>query len=102
MEVYLLFDPERDLHKIGVSTDAVRRQRQLQTGNGGLLTLVERYTSTRAARIERSLHRFYQDHQCLGEWFSLPAGEVAGFRARCLFFEQFHQAQDAAHDIEDF
>lgn len=101
MEVYLIHDPGRDLHKIGVSTDPVRRLRQLQTGNGQQLTLVERYPTHRAIRVESSLHVFYRVNAVLGEWFDLPAGAVADFLARCAFFDGYHARREPRyHDYE--
>lgn len=96
MELYLLHDRDRDLHKIGLSVDPVRRQRQLQTGNGGLLGLVARYPTARASCIEASLHAYYSVSRKQGEWFDLEAGEARLFLERCAFFERYHQAAEQA------
>lgn len=102
MEIYLIHDRERDRHKIGISVDPVRRLRQLQTGNAGLLSLVDHYPTTRARRIESTLHGFYSANREMGEWFDMPAGEVGRFQERCQFFEDFHQRREPAYQLADF
>jgi hypothetical protein len=97
VQVYLIHDASRDLHKIGVSTDPVRRLRQLQTGNAQQLALVACFATGRAHRVENSLHVYHRTSAVLGEWFNLPAGAVADFLKRCAFFDDYHARREPGY-----
>lgn len=100
--VYLVYDRSRDLHKVGVSVDPVRRLRQLQTGNGELLGLVASYLTQHARQVESFLHRFYAQGNTIGEWFNLDAGEPLRFLERCKFFDDFQGRRQPDYQLEDF
>jgi hypothetical protein len=100
VEVYLIHDRVGDRHKIGVSTDPVRRLRQLQTGNATPLDLQGRFATPRARQLESQLHQRYAPHRLAGEWFDLPPGEAAAFRTRCGFYNDFLYRRDAALEAD--
>ncbi len=87
-----MFSPATGQYKVGVSKHPLVRLKQLQTAHGQKLELVEEYhpEGVRATVIESYLHKFYHDNREEGEWFTLNE-EVAGFLARCRFFEKFHK-----------
>ncbi len=99
--VYLVHDPFTDTHKIGVSTDPVRRVRQLSTAHSWPLRLVTTFPSVYAGKIEISLHRYYDRVRLLGEWFDLSSPELADFQHRCQVFHDWHQRRNSDWGLED-
>lgn len=68
--VYVVGDLERDVCKIGVSTDPESRLQSIQQNYPHDL-MVLRLFYGEAQRLESRLHRRYQEHRKNGEWFSL-------------------------------
>lgn len=66
--VYLLYDHERALLKIGFTTRGVaRRQRLIEAASGADLTRVYCFPGTRAD--EAALHGRFGEYRVRGEWF---------------------------------
>lgn len=101
LAVYLLHDPATDTHKIGLSTDPVRRVRQLSTAHSAPLRLVTTFLSAHAAKIENSLHHYYARGRKLGEWFDLTAPELADFEHRCQEFHNWHERRSGGWLLEE-
>jgi hypothetical protein len=99
--VYLIHDPGTDTYKIGISTDPVRRVRQLTTAHSQGLRLLHQYPTRYAAKIERSLHQFHTDTRKLGEWFDLSPTSVREFLMRCRSFEDYYQQQARRFEVDE-
>jgi hypothetical protein len=87
--VYLLCDSGHDkMFKIGTTRGKIdKRIKQLQTGNGSEIFLVDFYETKYPFFIERSLHlRFFNEKQ-VNEWFELSSEDVFNFKEYCQFYE---------------
>lgn len=88
--VYLLCDSGQDnMFKIGVTKSTIeKRIKQLQTGNGSEIFLVDYYKTEHPFYLEKMLHkRFYSDKK-LGEWFELECDKVNSFKDVCKQLEE--------------
>ena len=87
--VYLFCDPSQDLFKIGVTKNLYsKRMKQLQTGNGTELHLVNYYETFYPYRIETFLHNKFHNKREHGEWFRLDINDIISFNETCKEFEQ--------------
>jgi hypothetical protein len=95
--VYLLGDSGQDnTFKIGVTRGSVeKRIRQLQTGNGEEIYLVNFYETDYPFFIERLMHNKFYPKQKRNEWFNLDVEDVVKFRDHCKAFE------DTASSLKD-
>lgn len=95
--VYLLGDSGQDnTFKIGVTRGSVeKRIRQLQTGNGEEIYLVNFYETDYPFFIERLMHDKFYPKQKRNEWFNLDVEDVVKFRDHCKAFE------DTASSLKD-
>lgn len=95
--VYLLGDSGQDnTFKIGVTRGSVeKRIRQLQTGNGEEIYLVNFYETDYPFFIERLMHNKFYPKQKRNEWFNLDVEDVVKFREHCKAFE------DTASSLKD-
>ena len=66
-----------DFVKVGISSDANWRLTQLQVGCPYELRLLARFTTQHATRDEARLHALWKRYELRGEWFNVPAGELA-------------------------
>jgi len=71
--LYLMYAPLTTFHKIGVSSDPIRRTREVANASGLQVMLLSTVHVTDRETAERELHelfaRYRVDH---GEWFKLP------------------------------
>lgn len=88
--VYLLGDTGQDnVFKIGMTRgDVKKRIKQLQTGNGEEIYLVNFYETEYPFFIERSLHLKYCPKQKRNEWFTLECDDIVNFKKHCLEIEE--------------
>ena len=87
--VYLFCDPSQDLYKIGVTKNLYsKRMKQLQTGNGSELHLVNYQETFYPYRIETFLHNKSNNKGEHGEWFRLDINYIISFKETCKEFEQ--------------
>lgn len=95
--VYLLGDSGQDnTFKIGITRGKIeKRIKQLQTGNGEQIYLVNYYETDYPFFLERSLHLKFYPKQKLNEWFNLNVDDVIKFKEHCKFFE------DTARTLEE-
>ena len=85
--VYLIQSVESGKYKIGVSQQPTKRVKQLQTGSGEKLKLVETFKSPYYNKIEANLHNRYSYLKASGEWFDLTLKEEVSFRKDCQRIE---------------
>ena len=93
--LYILFISELNVCKIGISENVEKRIKQLQTGCPFKIDVVKKYESPMSSRIEKILHRQYQnrkvdenEYNLMGEWFNLTIGEVLDFEENCMEIEK--------------
>jgi len=93
--IYLLFIPELNLSKIGVSKNVKQRIKQLQTGCPYQINLVKSYQTSLPHKIEKILHRHFgiykvdsSDYNLTGEWFNLEINSIINFVEICSEFEK--------------
>lgn len=86
--VYLICDSTQDLFKIGVTKNLYnKRMKQLQTGNGTELHLVNYHQTYYPYRIEQLLHNNFHHKREHGEWFRLDIEDISSFKDLCQEFE---------------
>lgn len=71
--VYVIQDVETHRLKIGISSDPVRRLKQLQTGSSGLLRIVAAKEAPNRFKDESIVHNACSQHRLHGEWFEPDA-----------------------------
>jgi hypothetical protein len=93
-EIYLMFVPELNICKIGLSNNSKKRIKQLQTGCPYQINLAKIYRTELAAKVEKILHRHFrtrkvdqQDYNLTGEWFRLDIDQIINFEQMCKEFE---------------
>ena len=79
--IYLLFNKETGLTKIGITTNIKERKRSLQNSCGTKLellacALMEPDYSPMAAEIEKYLHECFSEKRKVGEWFNLSVRDI--------------------------
>lgn len=88
MFVYLLSDNFLK-YKIGGSKHPKKRLKELQTGNGEVLSLIKTYKSEKYYKyIEIILHNTYNYKKTVGEWFILEPKDIDEFEKTCLNIEE--------------
>jgi hypothetical protein len=87
--VYLLGDFGQDeCFKIWVTRSTVeKRIKQLQTGNGEELYIVNFYETEYPFFIEKSLHLKFYPNKKRNEWFNLQTNDVIKFKEHCKEIE---------------
>ena len=86
--VYLFCDPSQNLFKIGVTKNLYsKRIKQLQTGNGTELHLVNYHETYFPYRIEAFLHNKFNNKREHGEWFKLDVNDIISFKETCDYYE---------------
>jgi hypothetical protein len=88
--VYLLGDSGQDgIFKIGVTKGEIEnRIKQLQTGNGSEIYLVNFYETQYPFFMERALHARFNPQKKKNEWFILSAQDVIDFKKTCMKIEE--------------
>jgi hypothetical protein len=88
--VYLLGDSGQDnTYKIGVTRGKIeKRIKQLQTGNGNEIFLVNSYETKYPFFLERLLHMQFFPQQKMNEWFELKDEDVFNFKEYCTLIEE--------------
>lgn len=82
--VYLICDPSNNLYKIGVTKSLCsKRIKQLQTGNGTELHLVNYHETDFPYRVESILHNKLSNKKILNEWYELSLDEILSFKDMC-------------------
>ena len=88
--VYLLCDSgQENMYKIGVTRGKIEnRIRQLQTGNGNEIHLVDYHKTDYPFYIERLLHLKFHQKQNKNEWFLLENDDIFKFKDICFEIEK--------------
>lgn len=82
--VYLIADENNQVYKIGASRNsALKRMKQLQTGNANELKVVTKYYCNYPYRLESMLHNWFSHKKVLNEWYSLSIDDVLNFEKTC-------------------
>ena len=88
--VYLLCDSGHDgMFKIGVTKTTIeKRIKQLQTGNGSEIFIVDYHETDYPYYIERMLHQKFCCDRKVGEWFEMDIDQVKQFKEECHRLEE--------------
>lgn len=74
----------RKLYKIGYTRRPIeKRIKEIKTGNGSDIYLVDSFKSEWGTKIEANLHRLFMSKKVNGEWFDLSDKEVELFHEKC-------------------
>lgn len=95
--VYLLGDYGQDnTFKIGMTRGSIeKRIKQLQTGNGEEIYIVNYYETEYPFFVERLLHTKFYPKQKRNEWFNLDVKDIVTFKEVCdNIMEQAHALKD--------
>jgi hypothetical protein len=83
-KVYLLANWDANKFKIGITRGKVeKRLKQLQTGNGEKIEILEVFETEHFLKVEKALHRTYDHKKTKGEWFELTDEEILSFKTDC-------------------
>ena len=86
INVYLIcaeFEGRR-LYKIGYTRrDVSKRIKELKTGNGSEMYVIDSFKSKWGTKIESQLHRIFKSKKINGEWFDLNEEDVKSFGDKC-------------------
>jgi hypothetical protein len=88
MYVYLIRCAENNFYKIGISKNVETRLKQIQTTSPDKVSVVHKYESSYASKIEKALHNFFKLHHRNNEWFELSLTEEVKFLDMCNSIEQ--------------
>lgn len=88
--VYLLGDSgQENTFKIGVTRQNInKRIKQLQTGNGSDIYLVNYHETKYPFFIEHRLHLYFYQKQKKNEWFELNNEDINRFKEICINIEE--------------
>lgn len=88
--VYLICDLGHDnMFKIGVTKQPIeKRMKQLQTGNGSEIFLVNYHETEYPYYIEKMLHQRFGSDRKIGEWFELDTEKAIDFKKYCNEYEE--------------
>ena len=87
--VYLLLEVDKDgkeRHKIGITKNhPTKRKNQLQTGNSGIISVLNFYDSVNYKKVELMLHNKFANFktEAKNEWFHLNDEQVLSFPSEC-------------------
>jgi hypothetical protein len=74
----------RKLYKIGYTRRPIeKRIKEIRTGNGSDIYLIDSFQSVWGTKIESNLHKQFKIKKVNGEWFDLTDDDVSSFRNRC-------------------
>lgn len=78
--LYLLYNSVTKFSKIGITTNIIQRQRNLETSGGISLNLIglceiEKNEHEPAKYVEKYLHNYFKEKRKQGEWFLLTLCE---------------------------
>jgi len=88
--VYLLCDSGQDsMFKIGMTKSSIeKRIKQLQTGNGSEIFIVDYHETEYPYYIEKMLHQKFSSNKKIGEWFELDTNDIKEFKEECNRLEE--------------
>lgn len=78
-----------NLYKIGFTRRTVdERIKELKTGNGSHIYVVDSFKSKWGTKIEATLHRAFKSKGVSGEWFKLDLEDIKTFKETCQIFHK--------------
>ena len=86
--IYLIQSSENGKYKIGLSVNPKKRIKQLQTGSGEELKLINIFKSEFPHLVEKGLHKHFNHLNAIGEWYNLSIKEELNFINECERFEK--------------
>lgn len=83
--VYLFYNPDNKLYKIGITNNVVERRRTIKNQSGSNIQLVgfielEVNLDESSEYLERYLHKWFKEKRVRGEWFSLDLRDLVSLR----------------------
>ena len=76
----------RRLYKIGFTKRPIeKRIKEIKTGNGHDIYLVDSFKSKWGTKIEAQMHRTFFTKKVNGEWFDLADDDIKSFSEKCKF-----------------
>ena len=84
--VYLISSEinNKKLYKIGYTKrDVEKRIKEFKTGNASCFEIVDIFTSTWGVKIEKTLHKHFNNFKVEGEWFDLNENQIKEFDRLC-------------------
>lgn len=82
--IYLAQQQDSNLYKIGITKkEPKKRIKELQTGNGNPLVLIESFKTKHDFKMETALHAHFNTKKREGEWFELSEEDVKNFASLC-------------------
>ena len=102
MFIYLIESLETGQFKIGKAKNVERRLKNLQTGNGGKLIIVEKFKSCYVNKLETYLHNIFKHEKTVGEWFTFSHGDVVKFKEICINMEKNYEFLEKNKNTIDF
>jgi hypothetical protein len=74
----------RRLYKIGYTRRPIeKRIKEIKTGNGSDIYLVDSFMSKWGTKIESQMHKTFLSKKINGEWFDLSDDDVKSFLSKC-------------------
>lgn len=82
--VYLIGCNQAGLFKVGrTKNDVSKRLKQLQTGCGMELHIIDFFETNYSNYIENMIHKCFKDVNTINEWFELSEEQVRSFKELC-------------------
>lgn len=89
-KVYLMCVESSDdiYYKIGVSKNTKNRIKNLSTGNHLDVNVIKEIKSEFPTKLEKRLHKHFENKKIKGEWFSLNQADLEAFDSICDKYEK--------------
>lgn len=75
------------IYKIGYSKNPNKRIKNIQTGNDGLVKIIEVFETKHGKKLETFLHNLYSHKRKNMEWFDLNIDDINLFQINCSKIE---------------
>jgi len=75
------------IYKIGYSKNPNKRIKNIQTGNDGLVKIIEIFETKHGKKLEVFLHNLYSHKRKNMEWFDLNIDDINSFKINCSKIE---------------
>lgn len=88
--IYLIGEIDNDKnYKIGVTKkkNITERKNELQTGNSQELYIKHQFETNYPYKLEKMLHRHFNDKKIINEWFELDNIDINNFINTCKKYE---------------
>ena len=97
--IYLIADENNQVYKIGASRNgALKRMKQLQTGNANELKLIFEYCCNYPYRLETILHRKFSHKKVHNEWYKIPLRFIMKYS---LSLDEVHNFEKTCQEVDN-